>query len=190
MNSVNHKIGYKCVSKAHQIISTVLAHKSLTQWLKRKFSFLTLQVSLYIWPVIISPVQSNFHQPRATGKHCWYYIVAIMVMGLTHYMILCPLHSVSRTTEWARARVNTKIVSCFVPGKDMPHSYPFLDYCGSQSFVMHKGQQQQVKSLLYYYCKISNIRCIKSENLNDSRLLLQLSLPNPLKPGVKTRMKM
>ena len=35
------------------------------------------------------------------------------------------------------------------------------------------------------YCKISNIRCTKSQNLNDSRLILHLSLPNLLKPGVK-----
>ena len=38
--------------------------------------------------------------------------------------------------------------------------------------------------------KISNIRCIKSQNFNDSRHILQLSLPNLLKPGVKLRMKM
>ena len=38
--------------------------------------------------------------------------------------------------------------------------------------------------------KISKTRHIKSQNLNDSRLVLQLSLPNPLKPGVKSRMKM
>ena len=48
------------------------------------------------------------------------------------------------------------------------------------------GEQiQQMK-----YCKISNIWCTKSQNLNDSRLVLQLPLPNPLKPGVKSRMKM
>ena len=35
------------------------------------------------------------------------------------------------------------------------------------------------------YRKISNIRRTKSQNLNDSRLVLQLSLPNLLKPGVK-----
>ena len=40
------------------------------------------------------------------------------------------------------------------------------------------------------YRKISNIRRIKSQNLNVSRLVLQLPLPNPLKPGVKSRMKM
>ena len=35
------------------------------------------------------------------------------------------------------------------------------------------------------YRKISNISCTKSQNLNDSRLVLHLSLPNLLKPGVK-----
>ena len=41
------------------------------------------------------------------------------------------------------------------------------------------------------YCpKIYNIRCTKSQNLNDSRLVFQLSPPNTLKPGVKSRMKM
>ena len=37
---------------------------------------------------------------------------------------------------------------------------------------------------------VSNIRRTKSLNLNDSRLVLQLCAPNPLKPGVKSRMKM
>ena len=40
------------------------------------------------------------------------------------------------------------------------------------------------------YRKISNIRHTESQNLNDSSLVLQLSLPNLLKPGVKSRMKM
>ena len=38
------------------------------------------------------------------------------------------------------------------------------------------------------YRKISNIICTKSQSLNDSRLVLPLSFPNPLKPGVKSRM--
>ena len=37
------------------------------------------------------------------------------------------------------------------------------------------------------YRKISNIRCIKSQNLNDSRLVLLLTLPNPLKPSGEWR---
>ena len=40
------------------------------------------------------------------------------------------------------------------------------------------------------YRKVSNIRRTKFQNLNDSRLVLQLSLPNSLTPGVKLRMKM
>ena len=40
------------------------------------------------------------------------------------------------------------------------------------------------------YRKVSNIRRTKSQNSNASRLILEFSLPNPLKPGVKLRMKM
>ena len=40
------------------------------------------------------------------------------------------------------------------------------------------------------YRKISNIRRTQNQNLNDSRLIMQLPLPNPLKPDVKSRMKM
>ena len=40
------------------------------------------------------------------------------------------------------------------------------------------------------YRNISNIRRTKSPNLNVSRLVLQLFLPNPMKPCVKSRMKM
>ena len=39
------------------------------------------------------------------------------------------------------------------------------------------------------YRQISNIRCTKSSNISVSRLVLQLSLPNPLNPGVNWRMK-
>ena len=41
-----------------------------------------------------------------------------------------------------------------------------------------------------YTRKVSNIRRTKCQNLNDSRLVLQLSMPNPLKPSVKSIMKM
>ena len=40
------------------------------------------------------------------------------------------------------------------------------------------------------YCKLSNISHTKSPNLNVSPIVLQLSLPNPMKPAVKSRMKM
>ena len=43
----------------------------------------------------------------------------------------------------------------------------------------------------YEYCRQTfNISRTKSQNSNVSRLVLLLSLPNPLKQGVKSRMKM
>ena len=50
--------------------------------------------------------------------------------------------------------------------------------------------QESTWSFKFDYRKICNIRRTKSPNLNVSRLVLQLSLPNPMKPGVKSRMKM
>ena len=44
--------------------------------------------------------------------------------------------------------------------------------------------------VLFIYHHIYNIRCTKSHNSNVSCLVLQLSLSNPLKQGVKSRMKM
>ena len=52
------------------------------------------------------------------------------------------------------------------------------------------GSTYMHKSNLQDYRKISNIRRTKSQNLNVSRLVLQLSLSNPMKPGVKSKMKM
>ena len=40
------------------------------------------------------------------------------------------------------------------------------------------------------YRQVSNIRRTKSQRLNDYRTVLRLSLPNPLKPDVKSKMKM
>ena len=40
------------------------------------------------------------------------------------------------------------------------------------------------------YRQVSNIRCTKSQHLKCSSTVLRLSLPNPLKPDVKSRMKM
>ena len=40
------------------------------------------------------------------------------------------------------------------------------------------------------YRQVSNIRRTKSQHLKISHTVLRLSLPNPLKPDVKSRMKM
>ena len=40
------------------------------------------------------------------------------------------------------------------------------------------------------YRQVYNVRCTKFQHLKDYRTVLRLSLPNPLKPAVKSRMKM
>ena len=45
-------------------------------------------------------------------------------------------------------------------------------------------------TIFYVYCEASNISRPKPHNLNVSRIVLVMPLPNPLKAGVKSRMKM
>ena len=53
-----------------------------------------------------------------------------------------------------------------------------------------KCYTQHVKATHQLNCQTSNISCTKSQNLNVSRLVLQLPLPHPPKPVIKSRMKM
>ena len=55
-------------------------------------------------------------------------------------------------------------------------------------FPPHLSEAIELKDWMYR--QISNIRCTQSQNINVCRLVLKVSLPNPLKPGVKLRMKM
>ena len=56
--------------------------------------------------------------------------------------------------------------------------------------LRHQLSCIQFWNIILCYLYISNIRHAKFQNLNASRLVLHLSLPNPLKPGVKSTMKM
>ena len=74
-----------------------------------------------------------------------------------------------------------------------------VGYCCNTFIFLPNTHKRPRVALLWYiivcvaeavkYCKISNISHTKSQNLNDSCLVLQLCVPNPLKPGVKSRMK-
>ena len=54
---------------------------------------------------------------------------------------------------------------------------------------MHLGVCLNIWRHSGIYRQTFNTRRTKPQNLNVSRLVLQLSLPNLLKPGVKSRMK-
>ena len=57
--------------------------------------------------------------------------------------------------------------------------------------IPYKNMQSLIPILtLVNWQKISNISRNKSLNLNVSRRVMQLPLPNPMKPGVKSIMKM
>ena len=60
----------------------------------------------------------------------------------------------------------------------LPHPRP--------KFIIHG----KIYIIQYVYCQISNMNHTKSQNLIVSHHALPSSLPNPLKPGVKLRMKM
>ena len=57
--------------------------------------------------------------------------------------------------------------------------------CRCQAVAEHQWRMINIT-----YRKVSNIRRTKPQHLNVSRLILWLSFPNPLKAGVKSRMKM
>ena len=57
----------------------------------------------------------------------------------------------------------------------------------SQDMIKTSVTMQYLKNA---YRQVSNIRCTKFQNLSVSRFVLQVSLPTPLKPGAKLRMKM
>ena len=59
--------------------------------------------------------------------------------------------------------------------------HPLTYSCTHCNQVIVSSASEQIRT----YRKLSNIRRTKSQNLNDSRLVLHLSLPNLLKPCVK-----
>ena len=56
--------------------------------------------------------------------------------------------------------------------------------------IWYAGDKHLYWDDIYHYHQTSNISRIKSQKRTVSRLVLQLFLPNPVKPGVKWRMKM
>ena len=73
------------------------------------------------------------------------------------------------------------------PIQDKGHLRRFLYWA---CMVSHSEREILLWFLMLTYRKIYNIRRTNSPNVNVSRLHLQLSLPNPMKPSVKSRMKM
>ena len=67
-------------------------------------------------------------------------------------------------------------------GRQEPATYGYEAYQRSSHTLLPETETN--------YRQFSNIRRTQSQNTNVSRLVLQMFLPNPLKPDVKLRMKM
>ena len=59
-----------------------------------------------------------------------------------------------------------------------------------QCISSHESVNDNYLMIYYAYRQISNIRRTKSQTLNVSCLVLLLSLSNPLKPDIKSTIKM
>ena len=101
------------------------------------------------------------------------FTMALSLLVFTRHFILVNL--VAMLTGIGFATVTTIPFMLIMQYHDDKQVRPFQ--CGSMVYPKK-------------YHKISNIRHTKSENLGDCRLVLQLCLANPLKPGVKLGMKM
>ena len=95
--------------------------------------------------------------------------------------ILSPPQCVNYWTSWFIFDLCPQL-----SGVPSCHMYPF-DRCPELSGV---SPLDKCPHCYYKYRQFPNIRCTLSQNINVSRLVLQLSSPNPLKSGVKLRMKM
>ena len=64
---------------------------------------------------------------------------------------------------------------------------------GTSNDAFHLVLRKFIESQLIHkkvYRQVSNIRRTEYQHLKDSRTVLRLFLPNPLKPDIKSRMKM
>ena len=108
-------------------------------------------------------------------------VMACCRQATTHYLSQCspwPLSSYGvNRAQWVNV-----IGQCTVR-----KSSCLCTHNGNTNNSHYRPSKQWISPI---YRKVSNIRRTKSHHLKDSRTVLRLSLPNPLKPDVKSRMKM
>ena len=97
-------------------------------------------------------------------------------------MLICPLET-SLSCIWIRTfNLNYD--------DEYPQTGQGDMYTATKISVVHFTNKVELSLHNNTHRKISCIGRTKSQNLNVSHIVLQLSLPNPLKPGVKSNMKL
>ena len=116
------------------------------------------------------------------------------------HLLIYTLGTLWKTSIWQKIFITTVLSALLVITKQL------LNPVSSENNDLHQPRNITLIHTLHYwinheyhlitssvcttYRKISNIRRTKSQNLNDFHFVLKSSLPNLLKPGVKSRMKM
>ena len=146
---------------------------------------------------------------RYTGIHSWKHILICNLHNVRHFVQASELNPWSLVAIWDTWSVLPWAMGyCYsqcgqqpcrpVNGLQLTPTF-VVNLCTkccewspwvNDSVVVSSGRHNLMLMPYFIYRKISNIICIKYPNLNVSRLVLQLSLPNPMKPCVKSRMKM
>ena len=114
-------------------------------------------------------------------RHRAHYDVTVMILRFV--VLSCGMISVTKTKHTYR---NSAYILRDKRYVDTRPAYYVLKSRLRQAWYKHSSFSPAIR----IYCQFSNIRRTQSPNINVSRLVLQLSLPNPLKPRVKLRMKM
>ena len=142
-----------------------------------KYEFIYIEISL----VGKAPVVFHYTCRAPQMRFCDVSFSRTQTLGVIPWCGLCnKLDDCYASAMRIRHLITNSKVCCRSPTMDTlfaklpPHGNP----CG------------ELTKCIETYRKVSNIRCTKYQNLNDSRLILQLSVPNPLKPSVKSIMKM
>ena len=143
---------------------------------------------------ILQKLLHAIHLLKLLNKMCEYEMDVAGIVEIIQWTQFCP-QITNRRTEWHPISTSLKLGynKCWVEAtidlwtQSMRFSTDIsimIAWDPFQSKYIHH------KEMDLKYRQFSNIRCTNSPNLIVSRLILQLSLCNPLKPGVKLRMKM
>ena len=162
-----------------------LHHNNITKnflWIELEMAYDTRNREFQHWvpsETVILKIISNVLHNNATA---WCKKDATPSQMDRSYISLALSHRITK--------MSFKIVSTTAP---VPVSNPNKYEEISQKDTLRTDniiRSMQCTTTLCIYCKTSGIKCTKSQNSNVSHLVFPLSLPNPLKPAFKSRMKM